>query len=200
MRADLTSQLVHFTKGTLAEAEHGFRGILGERKLVGSNRGVRGGHHVVCFSEAPIEILARLFSGDGRQWRYRPFGVLVRKSVIFDLGGRPAIYQPESEFTCLPSDLQYRHVRFDGPGTQADYTFEREWRLAADSLPLTPDMCTLVVPSREWETRLRAEHQEKAHRLNSALRLRYPLPLSTFDWHCLPLEDLGVEVSLQDAP
>lgn len=51
MRVDLSEHLVHFTRGSLVEAEQAFRGIITERKLRGSDKGIRGGYKVVCFSE-----------------------------------------------------------------------------------------------------------------------------------------------------
>jgi len=90
MRIDLSEQLVHLTRGTLAEAEQSFRSIMNEKMLRGSSNGVRGSHKVVCFSEAPIDVLAKLFSQTSHNFRYRPFGVMVRKDWLFNLGGRPA--------------------------------------------------------------------------------------------------------------
>jgi len=155
MRPDISEQLVHLTRGSIPEAEAVFRTIIAERKLRGSSAGVRGGHKVVCFSESPIETIARLFDGSVTSFRYRPFGIMFRKSMLFAKGGRPAFYQPESDFQLLPEALQYRHVRFDGPGTAADFTFEREWRIETDEIVLDPNECTLVVPNREWEKKLR---------------------------------------------
>ncbi len=47
MRVDLSQQLVHLTRGTLAEAERAFRSIVEQRRLLGSSKGIRGGHKVV---------------------------------------------------------------------------------------------------------------------------------------------------------
>jgi hypothetical protein len=82
---DISEQLVHLTRGTLAEAEAAFRSIMSERRLRGSSLGIRGGHKVVCFSEAPVDVLAKLFASRAHDWRYRPFGVMVSKRWLFAL-------------------------------------------------------------------------------------------------------------------
>lgn len=199
MRVDLSQQLVHLTRGTLAEAERAFRSIVEQRRLLGSSKGIRGGHKVVCFSEAPIEVLAKMFRSTGREFRYRPFGVMVPKAWLFVQGGRPVIYQPESEFDGLPEDLQYRHVRFDAPGAEKDFTFEREWRIKADEVALDPLVCTLVVPDREWDYRLREEHDAQDMRKASALQMNPFTRISKYEWHVLALGDLGAEFPLNDA-
>jgi hypothetical protein len=199
MRVDLSQQLVHLTRGTLAEAEHAFRSIVEQRMLLGSSKGIRAGHKVVCFSEAPIDVLAKVFSSTGHEFRYRPFGVMVPKAWLFKQGGRPVIYQPESEFDALPEDLQYRHVRFDAPGTEKDFTFEREWRIKAEEVALDPKVCTLVVPNREWDYRLREEHDSRDMRKASALRMNPFTRISKYEWHVLALGDLGAEFPLNDA-
>lgn len=198
MRVDLSKQLIHLTRGTMADAEVIFRSIMTERRLRGSSNGIRGGHAVVCFSEAPVDVLAKMFRSTGRDFRYRPFGVMVPKTWLHAQGGRPVIYQPESEFAGLPPNVQYRHVRFDAPGSETDFTFEREWRIATESLALDATSCTLVVPDREWDYRLRDEHDERDMNKARALRINPFVRISRYDWHVLALGDLGAEFPLND--
>jgi hypothetical protein len=199
MRVDLSEQLVHLTRGTMVEAEQAFQSIVTERRLRGSNKNIRGGHLVVCFSEAPVDILARMFSGGGRSFRYRPFGIMVRKDWLFALGGRPVIYQPDDDYKLLPEPLQFRHVRFDEPGSAKDFTFEREWRICTESLILEPTNCTLVVPDREWDYRLRRDHDR--HDMDCARAMkRHPFTrITNFDWHVLALGDLGAKFPINDS-
>lgn len=199
MRVDLSEQLVHLTRGeSLVEAEAAFRNIHATRALRGSNAGIRGGHKVVCFSEAPVEVLARMFSSTGHSFRYRPFGVMVPKSWLFAKGGRPVIYQPESEYDLLPPELQYRHVRLDEPNGAKDFTFEREWRIRTDVLQLDPSACTLIVPDREWDYRLREEDHERDTR-NARVLMNHPfIRMSKYEWHVLALGDLGARFPLND--
>jgi hypothetical protein len=198
MRIDLSEQLVHLTRGSLRDAEAAFRSIMSERKLRGSDRGIRGGHKVVCFSEAPVDVLAKLFASTGHSFRYRPFGVMVPKRWVFDLGGRPVIYQPESEFTLLPPELQYRHVRFDKPGDAKDFTFEREWRYCGEPLFLEPKVCTLLVPLREWDYRIREEHDARDMQRATVAGFSPFTRMTNFPWHILALGDLGATFPLND--
>jgi hypothetical protein len=198
MRVDLSEQLVHLTRGTLLEAEAAFRSILNERKLRGSNINVRGGHKVICFSEAPVDVLARLFSSTGHSFRYRPFGIMVPKKWLFSKGGRPVIYQPEEDFSLLPMSLQYRHVRLDEPGAAKDFTFEREWRIATEELPLESAECTLIVPTRDWDYKLRDEHDQRDMQRASAIGMNPFTRISKYEWHVLALGDLGARFPLND--
>jgi hypothetical protein len=198
VRIDLSKQLIHLTRGSMAEVETAFRSIVKDRALRGSNRGIRGKHTVVCFSEAPVDVLAKMFREDGRGFRYRPFGVMVPKTWLFDLGGCPAIYQPEADFELLPESLRYRHVRFDHPGAPNDFSFEREWRIETKTLTLDPGVCTLVVPDREWDYKLREEHYER-----DMIKARYlgfnPFTrITKYEWHVLALGDLGASFPLND--
>lgn len=199
MRVDLSERLVHLTRGdSLGEAEKAFRSIVSEKQLRGHSNGIRGGHKVVCFSEAPIEVLARMFSSSNATFRYRPFGIMISKRWLFELGGRPVIYQPEEEFSILPVELQYRHVRFDDPGGKKDHTFEREWRIKTESLKLEPEHCTLVVPDRDWDYRLREEHDERDSRKGMPLGFGRFSRVSRFAWHVLALGDLGARFAMND--
>jgi hypothetical protein len=199
MRIDLSDQLIHLTRGnSLADGEGIFRKILTEKRLLGSDKGIRGGHRVICFSEAPIDVLAKLFASSGHGFRYRPFGIMIPKHWLFSKGGRPVIYQPEAEYGLLPDPLQYRHVRFDEPGASTDFTFEREWRICAEELPLDPLTCTLIVPDREWDYRLRQEHDERDMNRARAMRMNPFTRMTDYRWHVLALGDLGAKLQLDD--
>lgn len=198
MRIDLSKQLVHLTRGTMAAAEASFRSIVKERALRGSSRGIRGKHTVVCFSEAPVDVLAKMFREDGREFRYRPFGIMVPKVWLFELGGRPAIYQPEADFELLPEALRYRHVRLDRPGSPTDFSFEREWRIQIETLALDPKVCTLVVPNREWDYKLREEHEERDVIKARHLQMGPFTRITKYEWHVLALGDLGASFPIND--
>lgn len=129
--------------------------ILREGKLLGSSHWIRGGYKCICFTESPISELAALFSlsrimseTEDRP-RYEPFGIAVTKEWLFAQGGRPVIYQPESEFELLPDELKYRHVRFE-PQKGIDHTWEREWRIKTEELKLDPKQTLVVVPTFDY--------------------------------------------------
>ena len=107
--------------------------------------------------------------------KYMPFGVLLDKEDVFELGGRPGIYQPRASYYDLPRSHAYRHVTFSYP--DVDFTWEREWRIHGD-VELTPENTTVVVPSRD----------EKSKLIQSVGN----------DWHYLVLDDLGVSIENRD--
>ena len=79
---------------------------------------------------------------------YAPFGIIFDKKWIFDQGGRPVIYGPDSEFNLLPDTLKWRHVRYE-PG-KIDFTWQREWRVQCDNLPISTEIAAVLLPSQEW--------------------------------------------------
>jgi len=156
MRDDLTNSLVHLTKGTgsdpakhRAEAVETLENILTEKALRGGTGFIKGGYRCVCFSEAPISKLSYLLAAkDSAGFKYQPYGVMVQKKWLFERGGRPVIYGPEGEFSQLPEEMKYRHVRFWLGDYTVDHTWEREWRLRADKLDLASSEITVVIPDR----------------------------------------------------
>jgi hypothetical protein len=196
IRPDLSEQLVHLTKGeSQHESEKSFRKIISESVLLGGSGNIRGGFRVVCFTEAPIDILSRIFTNPTEHgFRYRPYGVMVSKLWLFKRGGRPVIYQPESEYSLLPEFLRYRHVRYE-PQQSIDFMFEREWRILTDALVLDPSVCTLIVPNRQWEERFKQEHIEHDMRIASVSGFNPFTRITNYPWHFLALEDLGVRIA-----
>lgn len=163
-RIDISPFLVHFTGGdNLEDAFRNFQTIIAEQRLLGTGNRIRGGYHCVCFSEAPISSLTRGLVNERYYSRYSPFGILVAKEWIFTRGGRPVIYQTEEEYTSLPEDLRWRHMRYDirGGFERVDFTWEREWRIPIDSLEFDNVVASLVVLDTSWAHRLVLEHEKE---------------------------------------
>lgn len=118
---------------------------------------------------------------------------MVNKAWLFDIGGRPVIYQSDSEFELLHDDQKYRHVRYE-PANNVDFTWEREWRILTDELPLDPDVATIVVPNRDWERRILEQHEAKISRRAAMGMGGMPSSLIKQPWHFIVLEDLGVPI------
>ncbi len=134
-RPDITDTLVHYIRGAnLDEAFQVLRTILRERRLRCGTGYIRGGHCCVCFSEAPFRYLGYAIAQGYRAERpYQPFGIMVKKNWLFAQGGRPVVYQLESQYTELPESHRWRHVRYDPCSEPAvDFTWEREWRVLGD--------------------------------------------------------------------
>lgn len=191
-RLDLSTHLIHLTRGDTPEAEEmAFKSIFQQGALRGSSKDIRGGFKCICFTEAPLPALAQVLANTDKLVRYAPFGVAVGREWLFSRGGRPVIYQSNDEYDLLHESHRYRHVRYE-PSRGCDYTWEREWRISADQLQLSPYETTFIVPTRKWVDEYHMMHVEK-QLINNAdspiLALQLP------EWHFLVLEDLGVRVA-----
>lgn len=161
-RADISDKLVHFTgpREDWGEAFSRLQSIMGERIVRGGNDKIRSGDHCVCFTEAPLKSLPGGLVNPKNFSRYAPFGVLFTKKWIFEKGGRPVTYQPESEFRELPDSHKWRHVRYEPNAAQPiDFTWEREWRIKSQGLVFQPNDVVILVPRQEWLDALRKEHE-----------------------------------------
>ena len=191
IRGDLSNRLVHLTRDTAENtADVNFLSIIKSKELRGSIRDIRGGFHCVCLSEAPLGVITQtLKPQENGGMRYKPFGVIVSKSWLFQQGGRPVIYQSHQEYDLLHCDQRYRHVRYD-PQNGIDYTWEREWRIRLHKLRLSPEQTTFVVPTRKWEKKFQDDFIQDSALLNSEMGV----PISeSMPWHFVVLEDLGVQ-------
>jgi hypothetical protein len=162
IRADISDKLVHFTgpRDNWDEAYSRLRSMMTERIIRGGNRMIRSGDHCVCFTEAPLTSLNTGLVNPTNFSRYAPFGVLFEKKWLFEKGGRPVIYQPESEFDKLSECHKWQHMRYEPNATQPiDFTWEREWRIKCQALPFQPSDVVVLVPRQEWFDNLRMEHE-----------------------------------------
>jgi hypothetical protein len=116
----------------------------------------------------------------------------VRKTWLFERGGRPIIYQPSSEKAKLGESLRYLHMDFDLRDPKVrDFTWEREWRIPVAELPLDDVAMTLIVPNRAWEAWAR---EKRSGQIQVSLMLTGGLggpEMTRFKWYFLVLEDLG---------
>lgn len=194
IRGDLSNCLVHLTRGTTeATAAESFVSVITSKELRGSSRDIRGGYKCVCFSEAPISVLAHALALPAvHGLRYAPFGVMVRKEWLFAQGGRPVIYQPEDEFELLHEANRFRHVRYD-PKNGPDYTWEREWRVQTPALSLDLAEVTFVVPTRAWEERFLEDHAGQQRNQAFFMGTNAAFAIERSAWHFIVLEDLGMK-------
>lgn len=201
IRDDIGSRLVHLTKGEPDQvAANTFLAIVKDRKLRGGTGCIKGGYQCVCFSEAPVSKLSQILANPmAHGMRYKPFGVMVEKQWLFERGGRPVIYQSDSEYELLHETQRFRHVRYE-PAT-VDFTWEREWRIHTSELELDPAQTTLVVPNRAWEKWAQDQHIAMLSRRAMVLHgFIGPRSVSDFPWHFMVIEDLGVEIPAVSPP
>ena len=160
MREDMSDLLIHFTKGNnLEDAYLNLKSIITDQIVHGHNRKIKDGSHCVCFSEAPLSSLKSGLLNPSFYSPYSPFGLITTKENIFALGGRPVIYQPESEFRQLSNNNSWRHMRYEPPGI--DFTWEREWRLKTMGYNFKPINTQIIVPDSTWIQRLIEEHNDE---------------------------------------
>lgn len=198
IRDDISDKLIHLTRGNTDQAAaDAFLSIMNGQRLLGGDGCIKGGYRCVCFSEAPLNKLAHILANPSAHgMRYSPFGVMVNKEWLFEKGGRPVIYQLDSEYSLLDESQRFRHVRYE-PGT-VDFTWEREWRVRVNELAIDPAASTLVVPNRAWEKWAFDQHMAKVGAKSVAMSgwASHPAP----PWHFVVLEDLGVSVSCVSPP
>lgn len=76
---------------------------------------------------------------------------MVDKAWMFEMGGRPVIYHSDAEYELLPEALRWRHVRYEPTARPSiDFTWEREWRVHRDQMPITPNDAAIIVPNQDW--------------------------------------------------
>jgi len=198
IRDDLSNKLIHLLRGdTIEDAFEKFFSILNEKQLRGGNGYIKGGYKCVCFTETPISKLVYVLANpDIAQMRYRPFGIMIDKSYAFERGARPVIYQPDADFYKLDEEIRYRHVRFEltNPDYPIDLTWEREWRIRTDVLPLPVESTTIIVPNRHWRDVLVEAHSQEIQGTVSTLGSDAALVVEPYPWHLVVLEDLGIEI------
>lgn len=159
-RWDLSSELIHFTQGDTPDAAYArLCRILNDGYLQGSDHLITGGYRCVCFTEAPRTALAAGLVNSWDYGRYAPFGLLFDKRWLFEQSARPVIYQSAAEFHDLPASHAWRHMTYEPDrDPPVDFTWEREWRLQTEQLRFDRSCAGIVVPDRDWEARLLAEH------------------------------------------
>ncbi len=144
--------MIHFTKAaTYEDALRALLTIVGEGHLAGGTGMIRGGYRCVCFTEAPLPAIASGLVNTDLFTRYSPFGLMFSKRWLYELGGRPVIYQSDAEFHQMPEGTRWRHVRYEPAAVPpVDFTWEREWRVQCDELQFSAGQVALVVPNHEW--------------------------------------------------
>lgn len=155
-RIDISDYLIHFTKGeTIHHAFENLKSIITDYKLIAGNGMIKGGFNCVCFTEAPLSSIKEGLLNDKYYSKYSPFGIMIEKKWLFEQGGRPVIYQPESEYKLLKENA-WRHVTYNPIANPAvDFTWEREWRIHQNELEIGEHVSQVIVPNKEWAYALR---------------------------------------------
>ena len=177
IRIDHCENLIHFTKGggenplDYESAYQNLKKIINAKELRGSSGMILGGHNCVCYTESPVRCLTNKGHLESKYFsRYTPFGFQYCKTDIFRNGGRPVIYSTKEEGQNQKDNAQinWRYVSYD-PGLKGrlDFTWEREWRIQSDSVPVSPDLVKLVFPNIYWINRFIEEHEKEYHNIKN---------------------------------
>lgn len=161
IRSDMSDWLVHCLQYHNDHEPDGpfqdLKNVLEQSRLEGSSRWITSGDKCVCFSEAPLTKIKSLIEYNekfNRKLRYAPFGIAVKKTWLFEKGGRPAIYQSPHEFNELLDSKKYLHVNYNPSDPEAgqDFAWEREWRYKdnGEGLLLEPVETVIFIKNREY--------------------------------------------------
>ncbi len=147
-RPDMTDTLSHFVRAQDRNAAFEIlRCILDERLLRGGAGMIKGGHRCVCMTDTPAPFFAKHFGQRRRDGTsFQPFGIQLPKAWVAQRGGLPVIYQPSALYSTLTPEQRFRHVTFELTGARKiDFTWEREWRIPTEALPIEPGVAKVIV-------------------------------------------------------
>lgn len=137
-----TSSADHSPLGSL-------RRIVATKRLVASNRMIRGGHCVVSWTACPLQQLHSLhcFRTHRVRWDFEPYGLCVRRDWLIEQGARPVRYGTEADWNGL-AEADQPFFQAAGGETEIDWSVEQEWRHLGDLdlSGLTSDDVLLFVP------------------------------------------------------
>jgi len=140
----------HSSLGTLQR-------IAAQRRLIASNRMIRGGHRVISWTACPLQQLPALhcFRAHRVRWDFEPYGLCVRRDWLIERGVRPVQYGTEADWNGLP-EADRPFFQAAGGETEIDWSIEQEWRHVGDLdlSDLTSDNVLLFVPHFEAAKKL----------------------------------------------
>lgn len=162
-RNDISSRLTHLTKGdTPDEAFKTLLKILKKKKLIGSTTEtgfIIGNRPAVCLQETPLNALAenllyedKLVEENNGKVHYRAFGLRFNKVWVYNMGGRPVIYEEKDTMKrLLPEEEHWRIVNYDLKNKKymIDWSHEREWRVP-ENLEFNYNNIEVVVESGKY--------------------------------------------------
>jgi len=136
--------------------------IVQQRRLIASNRTIRGGYPVVSLTAVPLEELTQLrcFRTHRYRWDFEPYGICVKRSTLLKAGARPVIYGTEQTWHSLSAEERPFFQLCGSTSNSAttgrleaareiDWSREREWRYRGnlDLSLLDKNDITVFVPT-----------------------------------------------------
>lgn len=147
-RSDLSPFLFHFTKDKNGlDAKTVIQNIIDEMKLK-SDTGY------ICFTEQPLIMCEEMFSYFNKfpKPMYRPYGIGIRRDVLYKMGARNVIYGTYDEWLALPDSMKWRFLVLDVD--KYDYSWLREWRFPGNELDFSKmgsENVIIVTPQKSDE-------------------------------------------------
>ena len=141
-REDISDYLVHFTTGKYAFGT--LKKIIESGAIIDIN-----GRGCICFSETPITLLTNMFNLFTVYPNpiYAPYGIAIRKKLLYNLGARPVIYGSLDEEEILPDALRWRFEQYI-PDIK-DFSWLREWRLKEKEIKLDAEDCFIITDKKK---------------------------------------------------
>ena len=144
LREDISEYLFHFTKGDYAFET--LQKILDEGKLRSYNE-----EKCICFTETPITMLSGFFKYVERAYStptiIAPYGIGIKKDVLFQKKARPVIYGTKEEKKLLPEKMKWRHVNMNLP--DYDFSWLREWRIKCNYIKFKPKHVIVITRTKD---------------------------------------------------
>lgn len=140
-REDISQYLYHFTKGSNAID------IL-KNIVMGNSIQDVGGRGYICFTETPITQLTKMFRifATYPNPMYAPYGIAIRKDVLFNIGARNVSYVTEAELQTLPDSEQWKYEEYHP--SKKDFSWLREWRIREKQVTLNNSDCFLITKTK----------------------------------------------------
>lgn len=151
-REDLSDYVFHFTKG--ANAKEVLKKMIKDGAIIDIFK--KG---FICFTEAPILLLPDMFDifNSYPDPLYSPYGIGIKRDVLYKMGGRPVIYGTEVDKQQIQNSLLWRFVMME-PG-EYDFSWLREWRLPKEEYKISNDDI-IIVKSIEDEQEILMEFND----------------------------------------
>ncbi len=145
-REDITEYVYHFTKGVNALGT--LQQILEEGSIKDMQEREKEDYRI-CFTESPLKMQSTMFQTleSDKSFEYAPYGIGIKKELLFKEGARPVIYGKYNEINDFPPNMHWRFVSYT-PNIY-DYSWQREWRLPKKEFCINPQNCIVIVKSKE---------------------------------------------------
>lgn len=129
--SEQVADAMHRGRTAVASPWISLKQICAQERLVASSRLTQGEQRCVSFSAVGLEELLsrRVFRSHLGRWDWEPYGLLIRRSALEEIGCRPVIYgEPNERNNMAAAEKPF----FQSRGKTMDWTQEQEWRLIGD--------------------------------------------------------------------